>query len=138
MCLKGTKVCHKDQAGVWAPPTKIAILAVSLAEQADIDLYVDFEVSTKPDDVHVRGQRLEGLHRAREVRGTRVCSTTAPTSGNTYLGSNVTTTHIAFPDGYGIMVDKGVADLRPPRRDQREPDRHEGRPGRLALLRAGR
>src|SRR5262245_20333437 len=47
MCLKG-KTCHRDQAGVWVPPSKIAILAVSLAEQTDLALYVDIEVSTRP------------------------------------------------------------------------------------------
>ena len=30
------------------------------------------------------------------------------TSGSTYLGSNITTTYMAFPDGYGIIVDKGT------------------------------
>jgi hypothetical protein len=31
----------------------------------------------------------------------------AASAGNTYLGSNVTTTNISFPSGYGIVVEAG-------------------------------
>lgn len=107
MCLRGTKVCHKDQAGVWVPPTRIAILAVSLAEQVDVDLYVDFEVSTKPAMYMCAGSDSKGCIARAKYAGPGLFDYGAK-SGNTYIGSNVTTTHIMFPDGYGIIVDKGV------------------------------
>ena len=107
MCLKGTKVCHKDQAGVWVPPTKIAILSVSLAEQADVDLYVDMEVSTKPAMYMCAGSDSKGCIARMKYAGPALFDYGAK-SGNTYLGSNVTATQITFPTGYGIIVDKGV------------------------------
>jgi hypothetical protein len=107
LCLKGTKVCHKDQAGVWVPPTKIAILAVSLAEQVDVDLYVDFEVSTKPAMYMCAGSDSKGCIARAKYAGPGLFDYGAR-SGNTYIGSNVTDTMITFPAGYGIIVEKGV------------------------------
>jgi hypothetical protein len=107
LCLKGTKVCHKDQAGVWVPPTKIAILSVSLAEQVDVDLYVDIEVSTRPTMYMCAGNDSKGCIARAKYAGPGLFSYGA-TSGSTYLGSNITNTYTAFPDGYGIIVDKGT------------------------------
>jgi hypothetical protein len=107
LCLRGTKVCHKDQAGVWVPQTKIAVLAVSLAEQVDVDLYVDIEVSTKPAMYMCAGSDAKGCIARAKYAGPGLFDYGAK-SGNTYIGSNVTTTHITFPDGYGIVVEKGV------------------------------
>jgi hypothetical protein len=107
-CQKGT-TCHKDQAGIWTPSTKVAILGASIAEQTDVNLYVDIEVSAKtpmyacglsnPEDA------LGCIFRTKYV-GPGLYDYGA-TSGNTYLGSNITTTNMAFPTGYGIVIDKG-------------------------------
>ena len=106
MCLKG-KTCHKGQAGVWVPPTKIAILAVSLAEQTDIDVYVDIEVSTRPQMYMCAGNDSNGCIARAKYSGPGLFSYGA-SSGSTYLGSNITTTFQAFPAGYGIIVEKGT------------------------------
>ncbi|TMA36181.1 MAG: hypothetical protein E6J87_01410 [Deltaproteobacteria bacterium] len=106
MCLKG-KTCHKDQAGVWVPPTKIAILAVSLAEQTDLALYVDIEVSTRPSMYMCAGSDSKGCISRAKYTGPGLFSYGA-TSGSTYLGSNMTNTYVAFPDGYGIIVEAGT------------------------------
>ena len=107
LCLKGTKVCHKDQAGVWVPPTRIAILSVSLAEQADVDLYVDMEVSTRPAMYMCAGGDSKGCIARMKYAGPGLFDYGAR-SGNTYIGSNITDTQITFPSGYGIIVEKGV------------------------------
>jgi len=106
MCLKG-KTCHRAQAGVWVPPTKIAILAVSLAEQTDIDVYVDIEVSTRPAMYMCAGNDSKGCIARAKYSGPGLFSYGA-TQGSTYLGSNITTTYMAFPAGYGIVVEKGT------------------------------
>jgi hypothetical protein len=106
MCLKG-KTCHRDKAGVWVPPTKIAILAVSLAEQTDLALYVDIEVSTRPAMYMCAGSDSAGCIARAKYAGPGLFSYGA-TSGSTYLGSNITNTYMAFPEGYGIVVDAGT------------------------------
>jgi hypothetical protein len=106
MCLKG-KTCHRAQAGVWVPPTKIAILAVSIAEQTDLALYVDIEVSTRPAMYMCAGNDSKGCIARAKYAGPGLFSYGA-TSGSTYLGSNITSTYMAFPDGYGIIVEKGT------------------------------
>lgn len=106
MCLRG-KICHRDQAGVWVPPTKIAILAVSIAEQTDIDVYLDIEVSTRPTMYMCAGNDSKGCIARAKYAGPGLFSYGA-TQGSTYLGSNITTTYQAFPDGYGIIVEKGT------------------------------
>lgn len=109
LCQKGLK-CHVDQAGTWVPSTDVAILGVSIPEQTDVDLYVDVEVSTQPQ-MYMCGsgspQNAAGcVFRAKYV-GPRLFDYGA-TSGNTYLGSNITTTNITFPAGYGIVIKKRV------------------------------
>ena len=106
MCLKG-KTCHRDQAGVWTPPTKIAILAVSLAEQTDIDVYLDIEVSTRAAMYMCAGNDSKGCVARAKYSGPGLFSY-GSTQGSTYLGSNITTTYMAFPPGYGIVVEKGT------------------------------
>ena len=106
MCLKG-KTCHRAQAGVWVPPTKVAILAVSIAEQTDLALYVDIEVSTRPAMYMCAGNDSKGCIARAKYAGPGLFSYGA-TSGSTYLGSNITNTYTAFPDGYGIIVDAGT------------------------------
>jgi hypothetical protein len=106
MCLKG-KICHRDQAGVWTPTTKIAIVAVSLAEQTDIDVYMDMEVSTRPKMYMCAGSDSNGCIARAKYSGPGLFSY-GSNQGSTYLGSNITTTWMPFPDGYGIIVDKGT------------------------------
>jgi len=106
MCLKG-KTCHRDQAGVWVPPVKVAILAVSLAEQSDLAIYVDTEVSTRPAMYMCAGTDSKGCIARAKYSGPGLFSYGA-TSGSTYLGSNITNTYMAFPAGYGIVVDAGT------------------------------
>ena len=106
MCLKG-KTCHRDQAGVWVAPQKIAILAISIAEQTDLALYVDIEVSTRPQMYMCSGADSSGCIARAKYAGPGLYSYGA-SSGSTYLGSNITTTYMAFPEGYGIVVDKGT------------------------------
>jgi hypothetical protein len=106
MCLKG-KTCHRAQAGVWVPPTRIAILAVSIAEQTDIDVYLDIEVSTRPQMYMCAGNDSKGCIARAKYSGPGLFSY-GSTQGSTYLGSNITTTYMAFPSGYGIIVEKGT------------------------------
>lgn len=106
LCMRGA-ICHRDQAGVWVPSTKVAILSASIAEQTDVDIYVDIEVSTKPTMYMCNGADAKGCIARAKYAGPGLFDYAA-TKGSTYLGSNITTTHIAFPSGYGIIVDKGV------------------------------
>ena len=106
LCLKGA-LCHRDQAGSWTPKTKVAIVAVSIAEQSDVALYVDAEVSTKPAMYQCDETDATGcIFRAKYV-GPGLYDYGA-TSGTTYLGSNVTNTNMAFPAGYAIVLEAGV------------------------------
>jgi hypothetical protein len=106
LCMRGT-VCHRDQAGVWVPKARVAILSVSLAEQTDVDIYVDIEVSTKPTMYMCAGSDSKGCIARAKYAGPGLFDYGA-TTGSTYLGSNITTTHITFPSGYGIIVDPDV------------------------------
>ena len=106
LCLRG-KICHVDKAGVWIPDRDVAIVAASIAEQVDVALYVDIEISTKPEMYQCNEADASGCIFRTKYAGPGLYVYGA-TSGNTYLGSNVTTTNIAFPAGYGIVVNKGV------------------------------
>ncbi|NEV62106.1 hypothetical protein [Thiorhodococcus minor] len=105
LCKRG-ETCHKDRAGAWTPKTAIAILGVSIAEQADIDLYVDVEVSTRPEMYQCAGDDSAGCIFRAKYAGPGLFDYGA-SSGSTYIGSNITTTSITFPSGYGIMVPAG-------------------------------
>jgi hypothetical protein len=105
LCLKGVW-CHVDKAGVWTPKTKVAIVAVSAAEQAEIALYVDLEVSTRPEMYQCAGDDSQGCIFRMKYAGPGLYAYGAP-SGSTYLGSNITDTSISFPTGYGIVVPAG-------------------------------
>ena len=106
LCRKGA-ICHRDQAGSWTPKTPIAIVAVSMAEQTDIDVYVDLEVSTKPAMYQCNGSDAKGCISRAKYAGPGLFDYGAK-SGSTYLGSNITTTFQSFPAGYAIMVGAGV------------------------------
>jgi hypothetical protein len=106
LCFRG-KTCHVDKAGVWTPDRDIAIVAVSVAEQVDVALYVDIEVSTKPEMYQCNEANAAGCIFRVKYSGPGLYVYGA-NSGNTYLGSNVTNTNITFPAGTGIEVKKGV------------------------------
>jgi hypothetical protein len=106
LCHRGT-TCHKDRAGVWTPNTRVAILAVSVAEQADIDLYTDLEVSTRPEMYQCHGSDAQGCIFRAKYAGPGLFDYGSK-SGSTYLGSNITTTALSFPTGYGIVINAGT------------------------------
>lgn len=106
LCHRGT-ICHKDRAGVWIPETTIAILGVLVAEQADIGLYTDLEVSTRPEMYQCNGGDAQGCIFRMKYAGPGLFDYGAQ-SGSTYLGSNITNTSITFPPGYGILVPAGT------------------------------
>lgn len=106
LCHRG-ETCHKDRAGVWTPKTRVAIVAVSVAEQADIDLYTDLEVSTRPEMYQCNGAEAPGCIFRAKYAGPGLFDYGA-SSGSTYLGSNITTSALSFPAGYGIVVPAGV------------------------------
>jgi len=99
--VKAGETVHKDKAGEWVPDKNVVILAVSIPEQIDVDLYTDIEVSTST----VMYQTTGHIFRVK-YSGPGLYDYGA-TSGNTYLGSNITTTNITFPNGYGIFVKAG-------------------------------
>ncbi|MGA7982557.1 MAG: hypothetical protein WCA32_20340 [Chromatiaceae bacterium] len=106
LCERG-KECHKDKAGVWMPKTKVGIVSVSVAEQADVDLYVDLEVSTRPEMYQCAGNDAAGCIFRMKYAGPGLYDYGA-TSGSTYLGSNITNSNITFPAGYAIVVPAGT------------------------------
>jgi hypothetical protein len=106
LCLKG-KTCHKDKAGVFVPKTKIGIVSVSVAEQADVDLYVDLEISTKPEMYQCNEVDATGCIFRMKYSGPGLFSY-GSTQGSTYLGSNLTDTTLSFPAGYAIIVPAGT------------------------------
>jgi hypothetical protein len=105
-CGRG-KTCHRDKAGVWIPKTKVGIVSASIAEQADVDVYVDIEISTKPEMYQCNDVDATGCVFRMKYAGPGLFSY-GSTQGSTYLGSNVTTTNITFPSGYAIIVPAGT------------------------------
>ena len=101
VCARG-QTCHVPRAGQWTPERKVAIVAVSVPEQTDVDLYADVEISTAPEMYLSTGH----IFRAKYA-GPGLFDYGA-SAGNTYLGSNITTTNISFPSGYGIVVPAGT------------------------------
>ena len=106
LCLKGA-TCHRNKAGVWIPKTKVGIVSVSVPEQADVDLYVDVEISTRPEMYQCNENDADGCVFRMKYVGPGLYDYGAK-SGSTYLGSNVTNTNLTFPSGYGIVVPAGV------------------------------
>jgi len=106
VCLKG-KICHVDRAGEWTPKTNVAIVAVSIAEQSDVSLYTDIEISTKPQMYMCNEEDATGCIFRMKYIGPGLFDYGAH-AGNTYLGSNVTSTNLGFPSGYGIVIPAGT------------------------------
>ena len=105
-CLRGA-ICHVDRAGVWVPKTRVAIVSVSVAEQADIALYVDLEVSTRKEMYNCGDAEGSGCIFRMKYMGPALYDYSAD-HGNTYLGSNITNSNLTFPSGYGIIVPAGT------------------------------
>ena len=105
-CLRG-KTCHRDKAGVWVPKTKVGIVSASIAEQADVDVYVDIEISTKPEMYQCSDVDATGCVFRIKYAGPGLFSY-GSTQGSTYLGSNITSTNITFPAGYAIIIPAGT------------------------------
>jgi hypothetical protein len=93
---------YTGSAGWWY---RVAIESV-LGIQADIDLYTDAEVSTRPEMYQCAGDDARGCIFRAKYAGPGLFDYGA-SSGSTYLGSNITTTSIVFPASYGILVDAG-------------------------------
>lgn len=106
LCHRG-QTCHVDRAGTWIPDTAVAILGVVVAEQADIDLYTDLEVSTRTEMYQCHGGNAQGCIFRMKYAGPGLFDYSA-TSGSTYIGSNITTTNMSFPAGYGIIIPAGT------------------------------
>ncbi|HVH16738.1 MAG TPA: hypothetical protein VNF72_00435 [Myxococcota bacterium] len=105
-CLRG-KTCHRDKAGVWVPKTRVGIVSASIAEQADVDVYVDIEISTKPEMYQCSDTDATGCVFRMKYAGPGLFSY-GSTQGSTYLGSNITSTNITFPSGYAIIIPAGT------------------------------
>ncbi len=106
LCEKG-RTCHRDRAGVWVPKQKIGIVSVSIAEQVDVDVYVDVEISTKPEMYQCSEVDATGCVFRMKYVGPGLYDYGA-SSGSTYLGSNVTSSNLSFPSGYAIIVPAGT------------------------------
>jgi hypothetical protein len=106
LCRRG-EVCHRDKAGAWIPKTRVGIVSVSVPEQADVDLYVDLEISTRPEMYQCAGNDSAGCIFRMKYAGPGLYDYAAQ-SGTTYLGSNITNTNISFPAGYAIIVEAGT------------------------------
>jgi hypothetical protein len=106
LCGKGL-TCHVDRAGVFVPKTRIGIVSVSIAEQADVDVYVDAEISTKPEMYQCNEVDATGCVFRMKYVGPGLYDYGAQ-SGSTYLGSNVTSTNLSFPAGTAIVVEAGT------------------------------
>lgn len=85
------------------PKNNIRIHAVSIPEQSDISIYTDIEITTTPamylPDGHIFRVKYAGPGILRDPPCPR---------GQSYVGSNITTTNIAFPGGTWIAVRAGT------------------------------
>jgi hypothetical protein len=92
---------HQDQAAAWTPGTPIRIVAASIPEQTEISIYTDIEISTSPQMYMTAGHIFRTKYAGPGVLQSPPCSAS-------YAGSNITTTNIAFPSGYGIDIAAGT------------------------------
>jgi hypothetical protein len=94
---------HKAQAGTWTPTKNIRIYAVSIPEQSDIAIYTDIEVTTAPKMYLPEGHIFRVKYAGPGILRDPPCP-----RGQSYLGSNITTTNIAFPSGSWISIRAGT------------------------------
>lgn len=90
---------HWDRAGSWLPYGAIFIHGVRIAENTEITLYVDIEVSTKPVMYE------EQIFRVKYAGPGILRNPPCPVS---YVGSNITNTQMFLPAGTGIYIPAGV------------------------------
>ncbi len=78
-----------------------------MPEQAEIALYVDLEISTRPEMYQCAGDDSSGCIFRMNYAGPGLYDY-GGTTGSTYLVSNITDTAMTFPTGYGILVPAGT------------------------------
>lgn len=94
-----TKV-HWDQAATWVPEKPIRIRAVNIPEQSEISIYADIEVSTAAQMYLTDGHIFRAKYAGPGILRNPACD-------RSFVGSNVTTTNMVFPNGYWIEVAAG-------------------------------
>lgn len=92
---------HWDQAAIWVPEKNIKIRAVSIPEQSEIAIYTDIEVSTASEMYLPYGHIFR-------VKYTGPGILRDPPCESSFLGSNITTTNIVFPNSCWIRIKKGT------------------------------
>lgn len=93
---------HHERAATWTPEKNIRILAVSIPEQSDVAIYTDIEVTTAPKMYLPEGHIFRVKYAGPGILRDKPCPR------GQHLGSNITTTNIAFPSGSWISVRGGT------------------------------
>jgi hypothetical protein len=93
---------HRDQAGSWTADKTIKIIGVNIPEQSEIAIYTDIEMTTAPQMYLTTGQHI---FRVKYAGPSIVRNPPCPFS---FSGSNITTTNMVFPSGYGITIAAGT------------------------------
>ena len=96
-----TTVFHRDQAATWMPDRSVKIIGVSIPEQSEITLYTDIEVTTAPVMYLPQGHIFRVKYAGPGILRNPPCEAS-------FSGSNITTTNIVFPSGYGIAIGSGT------------------------------
>jgi len=91
---------HWDKAATWVPEKPIRIRAVSIPEQSEISIYADIEVSTAAEMYRPEGHIFRVKYAGPGILRSPACDVS-------FVGSNLTTTNIVFPNGYWIEVPAG-------------------------------
>jgi hypothetical protein len=94
---------HQARAATWTPTKDIRIHAVSIPEQSDIAIYTDIEVTTAPEMYLPEGHIFRVKYAGPGILRDPPCP-----RGQSYLGSNITTTNITFASGTWISVRAGT------------------------------
>lgn len=92
---------HWDRAGTWTPTTTVRIHAVNIPEQTEIAIYTDIEVSTAREMYLLNGHIFRAKYAGPGILRDPPCEVS-------FLGSNITTTNIVFPEGTWIKVPRGT------------------------------
>ena len=96
-----SRTFHRDQAATWIPDKPVKIIAVNIPEQTEITLYTDIEVSTSQQMYLPEGHIFRVKYAGPGILRNPPCDVS-------FSGSNITTTNIVFPSGYGIHVTAGT------------------------------
>ncbi len=92
---------HRDRAASWTLDRPIRIHAVSIPEQSEVTLYTDIEVSTAAEMYLEEGHIFRVKYAGPGILLSTPCQ-------RSFVGSNVTTTNITFPQGTGIDLAAGT------------------------------